>query len=42
LGLEVATVLDFGAAQLAEFIDQSVVQVTEAGDNKVAPLPASE
>ena len=42
LGMEEAAVLDFGAAQMVEFIKQSVVQVTEAGDNKVAPLPASE
>ena len=42
LGMEEAAVLDFGAAQMVEFIKQSVVQVTEAEDNKVAPLPASE
>lgn len=42
LGMEVDAVLDFGAAQLAEFIEQSVVQVTEAGDNKVAQLSTEE
>jgi hypothetical protein len=42
LGMEEAAILDFGLGQLGDFLEKTVVQVTQVSSADVAPAPAGE